>query len=1077
LDEIRPTTFLGRQDVQHIEQWSKPLATGNTPTLRSFLAQLFNVRSGSLGIGKGVIAAAITIGASALTSNVQALDLSERFPPVPDDSVFVNTMPLALSGDRRIPVVVILSADSVATARAKAADHKIGTAQKDAVEKAAIAQQESIKPKLEARGAKVLAQFHSALNGVKIEVEKSKIAAIAAMPGVVKVLPVGVYAPSNAVSVPFIGAPAVWQGIPGYRGENVKIAIIDTGIDYTHANFAGPGTVAAYQAALATDTAPANPAYFGPTAPKIKGGTDFVGDNYDANPNNPTYQPVPHPDPNPLDCEGHGSHVSGTAAGFGVLNGATYTGAYNSAAYQQHFDIGPGVAPKADLYAVKVFGCTGSTDVVTDAIDWAVDHGMDVINMSLGSDFGTANTADAMAAQNAALAGITVAISSGNSGPVPYISGSPASAAASIATAAMDATATFAGASLALSGVPTPVIVQENNKVPFANGVTWPVYVLRNTNGTVSFGCNESEYVDANIRGKLVVAVRGSTCARVLRAQYGETHGAAAVVLINNAAGYPPFEGDIPRLTGPGNVAIPFFGALPSDTTALTGPVGGPAPATATATNANVPNPGFETIASFSSGGPRYGDSLLKPDISAPGVSIFSTAVGTGNAGDVMSGTSMASPHVAGVAALVRQAHPTWSELAQRAAITQTADRNQIVAFGPRFAGAGLVQPARATSTQAYVVGTADAPDPLSFGFAETTAFSMNFGRNFTIHNTGTTAVQFNVNATPAPGVSHVLGLSSPTVTVPALGDAVVGVKLAAQAANIGLTHPAGTNNAFHEVGGTVTLTPVNPAMNGGATLSIPYYLVPRARSLVAVSHTVPSTSSPVGSVTVTNPGAQVPGTADFYAWGLSGTPQGNQFIDTRAVGVQSFPVSSTDAAVVFAVSTFQRISNAAPLEWDILIDTNGDGNVDYVVYGADASFFVSGQAVGRFASAVYKVSTNSIVAVRFADAPTDTTTFELLALASELGLSATSPRFRYVVQSFSGLDGSESDMPGVGYFNVFNPAISTGAFVTAAPNSSTVVPLTINPTEFAITPALGVMAVSLDNLNGAPQADLIPVH
>src|SRR6201999_3790645 len=108
-------------------------------------------------------------------------------------------------------------------------------------------------------------------------------------------------------------------------GDHIKVGIIDTGIDYTHADFGGPGTVAAYQAALATDTAPANPSLFGPGAPKVKGGTDLVGDDYDADPQSATYQPVPHPDLNPLDCNSHGTHVAGTAAGYGVLaDGTTF---------------------------------------------------------------------------------------------------------------------------------------------------------------------------------------------------------------------------------------------------------------------------------------------------------------------------------------------------------------------------------------------------------------------------------------------------------------------------------------------------------------------------------------------------------------------------------------------------------------------------------------------------------------------------------------------------------------------------------------------------------------------------------
>ena len=117
-----------------------------------------------------------------------------------------------------------------------------------------------------------------------------------------------------------------------------------------------------------------------------------MGDAYDAT-RRGGLQPVPHPDPNPLDCDGHGTHVAGIAAGFRRdRDRQQYTGAYDAKTITTTTGpIGPGVAPKADLYAVRVFGCTGSTDVVVDAIEWAVDNDMDVINMSLGSPFGGAD--------------------------------------------------------------------------------------------------------------------------------------------------------------------------------------------------------------------------------------------------------------------------------------------------------------------------------------------------------------------------------------------------------------------------------------------------------------------------------------------------------------------------------------------------------------------------------------------------------------------------------------------------------------------------------------------------------------
>ena len=528
-------------------------------------------------------------------------------------------------------------------------------------------QQRPVADQVRALGGTVVNDYQEAYNGVKVRIDESKASQLAAIPNVVGVHHLTLATPDNIHGVPLIGAPAVWGGTPGLTGQGTKIAIIDTGIDYTHADFGGSGRPADYAAALAHDTGPANPAFFGPDAPKVKGGVDLVGDSYDANPNNPTYQPIPHPDPNPLDCGGHGTHVAGTAAGFGVLtDGSTYHGGYDAATVGSHaWNVGPGVAPGADLYAIRVFGCNGSTDVVVDAIEWAVSHHMDVINMSLGAPLGGADSPDAVAAADAVRDGVIVVASAGNSGKTPYLTGAPASGNGVLSVAASDPTRDFPAARLTLSTGPT-VHALDANGVPVAGLGSLALKVLWTPGAPhdaahISLGCDPNEYTAAGVTGMLVVVRRG-TCARISRPIYGQRAGAAAVLMVNNADGFPPQEGKItvdPVTGQPYTVTIPFLG-VPSGQ----GPVLAAADAgSAALADAAIANPGYLTLADFTSGGPRGGDSALKPDLTAPGVNIASASMASGTDAVVFSGTSMAAPHTSGAAALVRQAHPSWNKV------------------------------------------------------------------------------------------------------------------------------------------------------------------------------------------------------------------------------------------------------------------------------------------------------------------------------------------------------------------------------------------------------------------------------
>lgn len=985
-------------------------------------------------------------------------------------------LPAGLDDSRLVNVMVQLDGDPVAVHQAQSRA-KLSKAEKDTIKADLKAEQDAIKDDIAARGGQVLSQLQSAYNGMRVRIARNGAASLATLPNVVAVRALEVHTIENAVAVPYIGGPQVWEDL-GFHGEGVKVAIIDTGIDYTHANFGGPGTVKAFTQADRGDARPDRSGFFGPNAPKVKGGFDFVGDAYNAS-SEVAAETVPHPDPNPLDCNGHGSHVAGSAAGFGVnADGSTYTGEYDATTHSNNFRIGPGVAPKAELYALRVFGCEGSTDVTVEAIDWAVDNDMDVINMSLGSPFGRSDDPSAEASSNAADAGVIVVASAGNDGPSQYITGSPASATGAISVAAVDSTANFPGVTLNLGAAGTIPAINANAAT--ITPQTLSVVVLKDDPATTgeneALGCSVAAYQKAGITAggnQLAVSVRG-TCARVARPIFGQQAGAAAVAMINTDAGFPPFEGPItsnPDTGEPFTVTIPFLGVRGVLGAAATDDGDKLVLATsATIAEAPITNPGFKQFASFSSGGPRNGDSWLKPDISAPGVSIQSTLVGSGNQGTRISGTSMASPMVAGVAALTRQAHPDWNVEQIKAAIVNTGDPSKVVGYRTSRGGTGLVQPAGSAATQVTAVGDAGTAT-LNFGFAE---LGSNFSatKTVTLTNHGASAATYSVAAAATGGVPASVGLSANSVTVPAGGSATVNVTLNVPAASVG------SSAAFREVAGLVSFTAA-----GAPTLRVPYYMVPRALSNVtaAFDHELNRSASAKANVSLANSGV-IGGNADFYAWGLQDDDDideatlGGAGYDVRAIGVQSFDTGDGDRLIVFAVNAHDRYSNAAVNDYEVYLDTDQDGTDDFAVVGIDFGALTAGSFDGRLGSFVIDLATGDASIFFLADAPSDSSTVLLPFFASQAGISADQPAFSYTAATFS-LEGAGVDVvDGTAKYNAYSPSISQGQFASIAPGGSTKVEVSVNNAEWASTPALGVMVVVTDNASGADEARLLSV-
>ncbi|MFN8631768.1 MAG: S8 family serine peptidase [Chloroflexota bacterium] len=790
---------------------------------------------------------------------------------------------------------------------------------------------------------------------------------------------------------------------------------------------------------------------------------------------------TPTPDPDPLDCSAHGSHVAGTIAGDGVkADHTTYTGPYNSStlADPSKFVVGPGVAPDAKLVALKVFGCEGSTDLVVDALEWVASYntshadGIDVVNMSLGSPFGDPNAPDAVATNNLVATGVVVVASAGNESSVPYITGAPAAATSAISVAALDAFATEPLAKITGAGAAIDAINQ--NGYP-SLPVSGKLHVLDNGSGGVKLGCSAADF-DAASAGKIVAVKRG-VCAFVDKGAAAEAAGAIGIIVINrddtNAGDLPTFIGYVPEY-----FSIPMIGTDKTAQAALLGAEG----ATITlASNGSRPSLTFQQIADFSSSGPRWGDSWLKPDVAAPGVNLFSALVGTGWNGTTLSGTSMAAPMTAGTAALVRQTHPNWSPLKVKAALVNTADATSasIVDYTPQRAGSGVIQADRAVNTK-VVATTSDKTASLNFGYEQADGGYVEF-KTITISNSSNKAVTYKLAAS-----SDLVSIWPSTVRVRAHDSERVVVRASLTRAQVAALPTAdkfltGDFAGLVSLDGVITATPTKSA-DGVYSLRVPYLLVPRGLSDVSADLGKPtgfSGKTVSTTLNLRNHGVHS-GNADVYALGLTDKRgDGVDGTDVRAVGVQSIPAAvltgtpdPNDRGIQFAINLWDKFSSASPHEYDIAIDTNKDGNADFYVVGYDEGSLFADAYDGVELSLVFDADFNLLDAW-YADAPANGSTLILPLLASDIGLTADSDSFTYTVAAIDGFTGVPDLTGNSAPFNAFSPAQSTGDFVPMDPHSRTSI-----PASFTLGQGVrGWMVVTLDDRNGAAQADIVSAH
>ncbi len=823
--------------------------------------------------------------------------------------------------DREVAVIVELEAPPLAAKLAErgGVGAMSATAQKGYVETLRQAQ-DKLEPQLKALGARVLSRYQRVYNGFLVRVPLRQLAQIRSLPGVRAVHRAPEHRPDLSASVPLIGAPQVWADL-GYDGDGVTIAVIDSGIDYYHAALGGSGDPEDY---ANDDHQVIEPGTF-PTA-KVIGGYDFAGPNYDASSDDPALN-TPVPDPDPIDGDGHGTHVASTAAGIGVEG-----------------VFGPGVAPQALLYALKVFGePAGSTNLVIDAIEWAMDPNgdgdvsdrVDVINMSLGADYGPNDPTDPeiIAVNNASALGVVVVASAGNAGNVSYIHGTPAAADSAIAVAA-STTGYATGPTLSISGTTyltqTNIIYQppafDNNTGHFTERVTATLLYVGNITTTDTL-CTIAGFNGDELQGAVALIQRGG-CYFFEKVNNAAALGAVGAIIFNNASGGNE------RITMSGSpVAIPAGFIARQDGLNLIPAHGQTVIVSAESEVQTVPDPytPADSIATFSSRGPRGFDSFLKPDVTAPGVGIFAAKMGSGTGGVSYSGTSMAAPHVAGLAALIRQAHPDWTPEQVKAAMMNTA-KDLVTAASrqtPRQ-GAGRIQAYPAVVVDTLAIGDPDLVS-VNWGVLPIEANTYTTLKNITLQNLSAATKVYSATWSFGTG-SRTTGvnLSLPiTVEVPAMGTAAVPVTL-----NINATMLPFLMRTLEEYYGYIVFT--NAAMPT-ETLRVPFYLSPRpyTRLTELASQTTFDYETGYAWFDLYHSGPISSSLWVYPVFAMDGNETGvTDAGDVRLVGVDyGGPDPNYGDIFVVAINTWGAWHTPQPYfaEFDLYLDVDEDGNADYV--------------------------------------------------------------------------------------------------------------------------------------------------
>lgn len=544
--------------------------------------------------------------------------------------------------------------------------------------------------------------FVTGINGFSLDTEYKNIKEIQKLPGVASVQIAQVYQPAANPGASMVQAQKVWEDL-GYHGEGMLVAVVDTGVDYTHQDL----TLSDHGKEKAKYNSTNIQAKFDETAVNERWYSDKVPTGYDWADNDQDVFPYASP---------HGMHVTGTIG----ANGA------------DEVDGVKGIAPDVQILAEKVFSDYSSgayADDIVAGINHAVEMNADVINLSLGTDgsFVTEDDPIQKAIHNATEKGVLVVAAAGNayysskSGSTKYTSlpyaqdpdigvvGAPGSSPFALQVASyegdqvhMDTLTLSGGKTLIykrISGARMADVLPQNQEMEL-------VYVGKG---------NTQDYAGKDVTGKIVVAEQQYVGGEAYIQSPAQQKGAKGLIVVPLAT-----QGDYASLALSPSYPISGLSIGVADGKDLIDRLKQSEKITARVGKGTwIDNKNKEKMSEFSSlGAPHTLD--FKPEISAPGGKIYSTV--TNNKYDTYSGTSMASPHVAGGAALVLQSlyekglkHSENAALKAKLALMNTSNilmdprTNGEVPYAPRVQGSGFMQIKNAINTP-VIVSRKDTP-------------------------------------------------------------------------------------------------------------------------------------------------------------------------------------------------------------------------------------------------------------------------------------------------------------------------------------------------------------------------------